>query len=78
MSDIFNFVMLSRAVVASINNINDNGFTTLDILMQIPVKDLKDVKTGDLLKSVGALITREQTYCIFRMLKGSNIFLTHY
>ncbi|KAI3893108.1 hypothetical protein MKX03_015678 [Papaver bracteatum] len=51
-------------IVGAINNINSNGFTALDILMQNPVIDLKDVEIGDLLRNAGALITREQTLVV--------------
>ncbi|KAI3926470.1 hypothetical protein MKW92_025796 [Papaver armeniacum] len=47
-------------IVGAINNINDNGFTALDILMQSPVRDLNDAEIGDLLRNAGALRTREQ------------------
>ncbi|KAI3837868.1 hypothetical protein MKW92_000112 [Papaver armeniacum] len=47
-------------IVGAINNMNDNGFTALDILMQNPVIDFKDVEIGDLLRNAGALRTREQ------------------
>ncbi|XP_026438268.1 ankyrin repeat-containing protein BDA1-like [Papaver somniferum] len=38
-------------IVGAINNINDNGFTALDTLMQNPVIDFKDVEIGDLLRN---------------------------
>ncbi|RZC55404.1 hypothetical protein C5167_014258 [Papaver somniferum] len=52
------------AVVGAINNINSNGFTALDILMQNPARDLNDVEIGDLLRNSGALITREQQLAV--------------
>ncbi|MCL7034652.1 hypothetical protein MKW94_012821 [Papaver nudicaule] len=46
--------------VEAINTINKNGYAALDILSQNPIRDLKDIEIGDLLRDAGALRARDQ------------------